>query len=269
VRRFICVFVAIAALRAQSATFDVASVKPNLSGATMFRIGYLAGGRFTVSNATVFALIASAFGPLSASQIVGGPNWITTERFDIEAKTEKDPPRDPDGVPRQMLQMAQALLAERFQLAVHRERRELPIYALVFSRTDRRPAPQMHRVDTDCATARTRLAGAGTNTGANPTNRPPCAIGGATGSLVGGAATMEQLASTLSNRVDRVVVDRTGATERFDFDLTWSREDVAAPDSGTASMFTALQEQLGLKLEPTRGAVDVLVIDRVERPKSN
>jgi uncharacterized protein (TIGR03435 family) len=261
VRFLLCVLLA-TSVSAQPLSFDVASVKPNRSESTMFRLGY-PPGRFTATNVTLLALIASAYGPLTANQIVGGPSWITTDRFDVEARTGGDPVRDADGVPQRM-QMLQTLLTDRFALVVHRETRELPIYHLRLARDDKRLGPALRAVAADCETLRA----------ARPqTSRPPCAIGGAGGSLIGGAATMSQLATTLSNRVGRVVVDQTGLQGGFDFDLTWTPEQTgstntpAATDNSNApSVFTALREQLGLKLEVERGPVDVLVIDHAAQP---
>jgi uncharacterized protein (TIGR03435 family) len=229
----------------------------------MFRLGY-PQGRFTATNVTLFALIASAYGPLTVDQIIGGPPWITTDRFDVEARTRGEPGRDADGVPRRMFQMLQSLLADRFALVVHRQTRELPVYMLRLARDDKRLGSHLSPVVADCQALRAAPAQA---------SRPPCAIGGAGGSLTGGAATMSQLATTLSNRVGRIVVDRTGLQGAFDFDLTWTPEQTGAINNPTTpgirdapSVFTALQEQLGLKLEAARAPVDVLVIDHAERP---
>ena len=191
--------VAVVPLEAQSAppanpTFDVASVKPNKSAGGPFAIGFQPGGRFIATNATLRDLIAVAYGkpqPLPNFQIFGAPDWIASERFDIEAKT------DTLSSPETNRQMLQALLADRFKVLAHTETRELPIYVLVLARSDGRLGPQLRRAAVDCAA---RRATAGTT--AAPLAPPPpgqaasCGIGGGPGRIDGGDATMAQIVNT-------------------------------------------------------------------------
>lgn len=259
--------------------FDVASVKPNKSGDMRVSLGIQPGGRFTATNVSLRALIRSAY-QLQDFQLVGGPDWIASERFDIIAKAMGDvPSRPPWGQPGPMQFMLQTLLEERFKLSMHRERRELPVYELVLARTDGKLGPQLRVSTVDCAA----MAAARGRGGAPPPGPPspgerPCGIRMMGGRLAGGGFPLSQLATTLSQFVQRVVLDRTGLTGSFDFDLTFTPDQLpqgppppGAPplppiDPNGPSIFTALQEQLGLKLESTRGPVEVLVIDRVEQP---
>ena len=161
--------------------------------------------------------------------------------------------------------MLRTLLGDRFKLRVHREERALPIYALVLARTDRRVGGSLMPVTVDCASLRAQAAA----TVPGPPTRPPCAIGGTGGSLIGGAVTMAQLADVLSNRVGRVVIDKTELPGRFNVDLAWTPDSSSTgpqTDISAPSLFTALQEQLGLRLQSSAGPVEVLVIDSVERP---
>jgi uncharacterized protein (TIGR03435 family) len=165
------------------------------------------------------------------------------------------------------------MLADRFRLTVHNETRQLPVYALVVARRDRRLGPQLHKVEIDCAAeyenARGRV----------PPEPGKAACGGFTGRgpgrMTGHAVTMSMLATSFPGSVGRIVVDRTGLGGVFDLDLTWLPEQMpqrAEPPSNAPlpadgpSIFTAVQEQLGLKLDSQRSPVDVLVIDRAEHP---
>jgi uncharacterized protein (TIGR03435 family) len=260
--------------------FDVASVRSNRSGSSgPFGLGFLSGGRFTATSVTLQRLIAAAYGTgqlLPVTRIAGGPDWLTTDRFDIEAKATPDPPGAAEGVPRRFL-MLRALLADRFRLAVRHEVREAPIYALVLARSDRRIGPRLRPVGVDCAAGRV-ASNPAAPLPPRPVERPPCGIGTRGNALIGGGATMSQLANVLSDRVDRIVVDKTNLAGDFDLDLAWTpipTASAASPssapplDPSAPSIFTAVQEQLGLKLESTKGPVDVLVIDRVERPTAD
>jgi bla regulator protein blaR1 len=260
---------------AGSPTFEVASVKPNKSGDGRVMLGLQPGGRFTATNVTLRLLIRNAY-RVQDFQIVGGPGWISSDHFDIVAKAEGDPPQD------QIQLMVRALLADRFKLAVHNDKRELPIYALVLARPDGRPGPKLRPASTDCEALRARGRGAAPPPGPPP--GPPggpmsCGMRMAPGNFVAGGMPLTQLATTLSQIVGRVVQDQTGLSGQFDFELSFTPEQMpqgpppganAPPlppiDPNGPSLFTALQEQLGLKLESTKGSVDVLVIDRVEPP---
>jgi uncharacterized protein (TIGR03435 family) len=265
-------------------TFEVASVKPNRTGAAGGSF-VMPPGRFTATNIPLKVLVTNAY-QLSFFQVVGGPDWVNTDRFDIAAKA-------PDGAPpEQTRAMVRTLLKDRFKLVVHMETRDTPIYALVKARPDDRLGPRLKPSTMDCGPLRAeraaaiaaaaRARGGRVAVPAAPAPNEPvvCQMrvagrGGATLTLRAGNITMNALANALRTYAGREVVDRTGLTGEFDFDLQFTdtparpSADAAipvAPLDDAASVFTALQEQLGLKLEPTRGPVELMVIDNAERP---
>ena len=264
--------------------FEVASVKANKSGDNRIGIGFPPGGRFRATNAPLRELIAIAYGtpqPLPAFQISGGPKWIESERFDIVAKAAGDPRPGPDGPPSQMVVMLQGLLAERFHLVVHRETKEMPIYALVLARSDGKLGAQLRPTATDCAALMASMRARGGPPAPPAPGEPvPCGMRMFPGKLVAGSSSMAQLTNVLARFVSRTVVDRTGLTGNYDLDLQWTPDQMpqgrgdpppGAPplpaiDPNGPSLFTALQEQLGVKLESIKGPVDVLVIDHAEQP---
>jgi len=261
------VIVAIAHVSAQSPTpsFEAASVKVNRSGSREVNFGMPGGGRFTATNAPLREIIRVAYSPLPDFLIVGAPDWIRTERFDIVAKAEGNPERA------QLFLMLRALLADRVKLTVHRETREIPIYALVRAKTEGPLGPRLRPAAVDCVAL---MAAAQKGTPLPPSNRILCGTRARAGTIAIGGMTMDQIALGLWPQLGRVVVDRTGLQGSFDLDLDFAPESSVtastgapdAPPGDAPSIFTAVQEQLGLKLESTRGPVEVLVIDRVERP---
>ena len=265
--------------------FEVASVKPNKSGDWRVMMSIQPGGRMTATNATLSMLIRNAY-QLQDFQIIGGPGWMTSDHFDINAKAPDDALGDPFradelGQPSRGQLMLRALLAERFKLDVHTENREMPIYALNLARSDGKLGPALQRSTTDCAAAIAGARGRGAMPppGPQPGGRLACGIRIAPGNMSVGGSNLAQFANSLSMFVGRIVVDRTGLTGNFDFNLTWTPDQMpqrppGAPelppvDPNGPSIFTAVQEQLGLKLDSQRGPVSVLVIDRVEHPTEN
>ncbi len=252
-------------------TFEVASVKPN-NGDGPIMSTTQPGGRVTMVNVPLRMLIRTAY-QLQDEQIVDAPNWISAEHFDIVAKAAGDVPPPTPGNSGPLQLMMRSLLAERFKLAVHRETREFPAYALELARRDGRLGPQLRPSAVDCAAI---AAARGSGGGAPPASaaaRPPCGVRAAGGQMIAGGLPLSQLAVLLSSMVQRVVIDRTGLTGSFDLDLNWTPDrtpQAAGPlpqsDPNAPSIFTALQEQLGLKLESVKNPVEVLVIDHVERP---
>jgi uncharacterized protein (TIGR03435 family) len=251
-------------------TFDVASIKANKSGDRRVMFQPQPGGRFTGHNMTLGVLINIAY-QLKAHQMVGGPGWIDSEHFDIEAKAEGNPPMD------QMRPMLQSLLADRFKLVVHHETRQFPVYALVVSKAGKTgPRLVLHSDDRKCADI-----SAGPPRPPSPGAPTPCGgMMAGPGHMATQKVTMEVFAGILGNYVDRIVVDQTGLTGVFDLDFEFTPlqtpvgiprgPDSGAPDpSAPPLIFTAVQEQLGLKLEPQTSLVDVLVIDHVEQPSEN
>jgi uncharacterized protein (TIGR03435 family) len=232
-----------------------------------------------VTTARLKGFIAEAFGmamppSLIDARLVGGPDWIGSERYDINAKASTEFQPSPDGPDRNLLLMMRSLLEERFKLVAHRETRELPIYELVVARADGKLGSGLHKSDIDCDAIAAAIR-SGNRPPRQPNEPPPCALMGGPARTLAGGATMTQLATNLSVRLERLVIDKTGLAGRFKFELAWTpdRMPTEAPPPGIPpidpngpSIFTALQEQLGLKLEPAKGPVDVLVIDRVEHP---
>jgi len=259
--------------------FEAASVKPNKSGEQGSSIRRQPGGRLTATNFPLRALITFAY-QLQPFQLVGDPSWIRNENFDIVAKMEGDPAPVPPGQGPDPLMLAmRSLLADRFKLAVHRETREMDIYALVLARPDGTLGPKLARTTTDCEALMKANRG-------GPPPTPPganapflCGMRGTLGKVVANSMPMNVFANNLSQRMQRVVVDRTGLTGGWDFELTFASEPPAGPlppgaetpqvDPNAPSLVTAIQEQLGLRLQSTKGPVEVLVVDAIERPTSD
>jgi uncharacterized protein (TIGR03435 family) len=265
--------------------FEVASVKLNKSGDGRVFFGMQPGGRFTATNVTLRMLIRNAY-QLQDFQISGGPGWLASDRFDIVAKGDADFGGPFAAAQRQgpgpLQLMLRALLAERFKLTVHDETKDLPIYALVLARSDGRFGKDLHRSETDCAAVASAARGRGPVPPPGPPQpgeRMPCGIRIGPGTMTIGGVPLSQFANSLSMFVGRVVTDRTGLTGNFDINLTWTPDqggprppgapDLPPVDPNGPSIFTALQEQLGLKLDSQRGPVSVLVIDRAEHPTEN
>ncbi len=198
-------------------------------------------------------------------QIIGGPDWISTARFDIEARAEEEAIRQMGNAPatarsETMRQMIQSLLDERFQLKVHRETRELPVFNLTVAKD----GPKLQ------ATIEGRPGPGGLSAGSARSNGTPAGV-----EMSGSGITMQRLVSMLASRAGRPMIDRTNLTGTYDFNLKFapSAAPTAGPDSATEpigpSLFTAIQEQLGLRLESGKGPIEVLVIDSVSKPSEN
>ena len=246
--------------------FEVASVKPNKTGDPNSSLGLQPGGRIVATNVALRLLIRNLYN-VQADQIVGGPSWIENERFDIEAKADREYPPQADAPAPELLAMMRNLLTDRFKLVVHREQREMPVYVLVTARADKILGPRMRPVDVDCAAEVARAMAApreGAPPPSDPKKMPLCGMRTRPGNVMARGTTLQQLTRNLSQFLGRAVVDRTGLNGTFDLDLEWSPEQTA--DAAGPSIFTAVQEQLNLKLDSQRIPVDVLVIDRVERP---
>lgn len=244
----------------------------------------LPGGRLHIENLTVIQLITSAY-HLQDFQVAGGPSWIHDVGFDVEAKGDASANRA------RMMLMLEALLEERFQLKFHRETRELPVYALTVARGGAKLSPPKKAA---CAepdpTAPPGI----------PSDLPPCGslsilMAGQSGIRArGGDVPMPELIRSLSMLLGRPVLDRTGVTPHFDVDFTFTpddttaglmmtsgsvaghRETLAAAAASAANdprapptLQASLREQLGLRLDTAKGPVEVLVIDRVEKPAAN
>jgi uncharacterized protein (TIGR03435 family) len=258
-------------------TFEVASVRPNKAGDGRVMLGLQPGGRFNATNVPLRMLLRQAFN-VQEFQIVGGPDWITSDRFDIVAKA-------PEGnfTADVMRPMLRSLLAERFKLVVHNETREMAIYALVKARDDGKLGPNLTPAAIDCAAVMRGRRGAPPPAPPQPGQKMECGFMIGPGRMNAGGMAISNLAQTLSPQVGRIVIDKTELTGNYDFELTYTPEGLgsvfpgggggpllngapAPVDPNTPNLFTALQEQLGLKLDSQRGPVDVIVIDSVEQP---
>jgi len=245
---------------------EVVSVKANRSNAEGQSMRMQPGGRVVITNSPLRPLIQTAYG-LLPQQLTGGPAWIDSERFDIVAQASASlPPSPPGGPPGPAQLLMQQLLADRFKLTTHLERRELQIYVLTVARDDGRLGPRMLLAKADCAAL---LAVYGRGAGPLPP-RSECGISGGPGRVSARGASLQMFArTTLAGAVNQIVEDRTGLTGAYDLDLEFAADPLAAEPAASASLFTALEEQLGLKLRSVRGSVEVLVIDRVEHPTEN
>ena len=255
--------------------FEAASVRQNKSGEQGQSIRRQPGGRLTASNMPLRALITFAY-QLQPFQLVGDPEWIRAERLDIVAKMEGDPAPVPPGAGPDPLMLAmRTLLADRFKLAVHRETREMDIYALVMARPDGKLGPNLSPTTTDCQALMAAAMKSGQPPPSSPNSPVICGMRGTFGRLVANAMLLTNFANNLSQQMQRVVVDRTGLTGGWDFELTYAQEPLAGPlppgverppvDPNAPSLVTAIQEQLGLRLQSTKGPVEVLVVDRIEQ----
>jgi uncharacterized protein (TIGR03435 family) len=242
-------------------SFEVASIKRSPEGASGWRFGWQPGGRWAMTNSSVTRLIRSAYP--TVRDVVAAPAWATGERYDITAKAEGTP-----ALP-QIEQMLRALLADRFRLVAHQAMEERPVFALVVASADGKPGPGLVPSKTDCDAVRTaRLQGREVDVPPRADGGPACGWNGDGETYRFGGIPMSRLAVETLERVDnRLVVDRTGLTGTYDFTLRYAIEP--KPGSDLPSLFTALQEQLGLKLVPDRAPVPVLVIDRIERPTAD
>jgi uncharacterized protein (TIGR03435 family) len=233
---FLCLEVASAQ---EPLKFEVASIKANKSTNNngTWRTGD--NGRFIGENIPLEFLVLTAF-KLKESQLANLPGWADSEKYDIEAKVEGKATQDETSV------MLQSLLVDRFNLKYHREKKTMAVYSIVAAKGG---VKAKESKDGPC---------------------PTTAICGSwfarSNQIEGTRITMPQLADALTFQLDRIVVDKTGVRKTFDIKLTWSSDP---DDTEGASIFTAVQEQLGLKLEAAKAPVEVLVVDHIERPSEN
>jgi uncharacterized protein (TIGR03435 family) len=217
--------------------FDVASIKPNRTGSESRRATTVPGGVFTATNVSLKLLISRAYG-VPEAQIEGGAGWIETEKYDVTAKADT-----PLEMTREEARPClQALLADRFRLATHRQTKQGSVFALVVAKGGAKLRPH---------------AGAGGSGIAASSDAGKVTI-------MGTNTTMARLAEYLSGQAGRPVLDHTGLTGAYDFVVEWAGDDSSGP-----SVFAALQEQLGLRVEGAKGPIDMIVVDRAERPSAN
>jgi uncharacterized protein (TIGR03435 family) len=239
--------------------FETASIKPSAPmemGRVNVGMRTLPGGRISMSGVTVKLLIQQAYG-VRDFQIAGGPGWLGSDRYDITAKPEGAATND------QVKVMIQALLADRFKLQFHRETKELPTYALVVAKG----GPKFHQSEeVPEGSDQPKGTRVSMERGQFNLQRAPIAA----------------LANQLGQVLGRSVIDKTELTGKYDFKLEWTPDEgegrmMRAPggdgpppaDTAGVSIFTAVQDQLGLKLESTKGPVEILVIDRAEKASEN
>ncbi len=242
----LCVLISLAFLSQAFAqqSFEVASIKvfdPS-AGRSGFRLS--PGGRLNATGVTLQQMVVEAYG-VKRYQMSGGPAWLGDFRFNITAKAEGDPPRE------QMLKMLQALLEERFQLKVHRESKEGTVYHLVIAKGGPKLEPPKH------ADAPPRISISFEGTPDNKTSY----------TYRGENATMAMLASQLAAVLERPVFDRTGIAGQFDFRVEFEADGANLDNS--PFIFSALEKQVGVKLESAKGQVETFVIDHAEKPSGN
>jgi uncharacterized protein (TIGR03435 family) len=263
--------------------FEVASVKPS-TGPTGER-GQPRAGRYTATRTAKF-FIADAFffgTPLQMSRVIGGPEWLDSDRYEINTQASSPFQVTPDGPPRELFLMIRSLLEDRFKLKTHMETRELPIYELVLARPDGSTGPALRQSTVDCDALVAAVRAGGAPPARQPNEPPPSGAMRGPARVLAGGVGMPQFATMLTNiliDVDgadfaRLVIDKTGLTGRFAFTLAWTPDkmpDGPPPpgippiDPNGPPLVTALQEQLGLKLQPATSRMEVVVIDRIERP---
>lgn len=241
-------------------SFEVASIKPSDPQAQGVHVGLSPGGIFTATNITVKNLILQAW-DIRGFQISGGPAWLDTEKYDIVAKgdgsglsgdeMEKMPEAQRNRLMEEVRTRVRALLADRFQLKVRRETKELPLYALIVAKGGAKIQP---------ATEDGR-----------PGGRLSMRRGGAGTEVTGQQVPLANLVRLLSDQVGRTIVDKTGLNGNYDFKMTFAPDPAPGQpaDSDGPSIFTAVQQQLGLKLDAQKGPVEVLVIDSAQKPSAN
>ncbi len=230
----------------QAPAFDVSTVKPSqsLSGASLRPTpdGYIANG------ITLRQLVQIAYSFFNNQFVIGGPPWADSDKFDLEAKFDASHAASTKTLTdQQRIELLQPVLAERFQLKLHKEKKAFPVYNLV-------PAKGGLKF-------KVSLKPAGTE----------CAIQAGQGAYVIASCTMKEFAEHMWYPAGRTVIDKTGLTERYDFELHWTPDNTPpnSPNADGPSIFTAVQEQLGLRLEPGTAPLDVLIIDSAEKPTPN
>jgi uncharacterized protein (TIGR03435 family) len=224
---------------AQRLEFEVASIKPHQGPVTVYGLGI--SGQTVVETAATLAFLVKDAYYLRDEQVSGGPDWGRRQRYDIVAKA----PGEREPTVEEARQMLQSLLADRFKLTVRREMPETSVYALVLAKGGLKLKPSDKK---------------------NGVFGQPTAVGRS----IKGSVTMDFLARLLTSRAGRHVVDRTGLAGNYEIALEWTPDNFTPPDdTPPLSIFTAVQEQLGLKLEPTKAPVEKLIIEHAEMPTEN
>jgi uncharacterized protein (TIGR03435 family) len=252
-----------APLSGQGPAFEAVSIKVNRSGESrsQFR-GTLSG--ISVTNQTVLDVIRNVWN-VNRLQIVGGPSWAGEDRFDIEARASGKAGRD------ELVAMMKTMLADRFKLALHPETRPIPVYALVLARSDGRFGPTLRQSLAKCDTRNPPAPGTPPPQPPPPldgVDLPSCGTNTGRGMLRAAGIQLEAFTRNMAGVAGRIIVDKTGLTGTYDMVLRFN-PDANDTSSDLPSLFAAVQEQLGLKLDAQTAPAEVLVIDRVERPTEN
>jgi uncharacterized protein (TIGR03435 family) len=252
----------------------VASIKRNKDGGSVAGLRRAPGGRFEATNIQLSTLISFAY-QLQPYELDGGPSWLMDDRWDILAKINGDPPPVIPGTVDAIAMATRALLADRFKLVLRRETREIQVYQLVRV-SDARLGMGLRSSTVDCLAI--QRAGDEAAKGGPPAPNPNtadrlvCGLRISVGRIQFGGRPMTMLTDALTAITQRRVVDRTGLTGFWEFDISFNPpapppgREVPPPDPNAPSLFTVLQEELGLKLESARLPMPVMVVDRVEPP---
>jgi len=260
------------------AGLEIASIAPNTSGtATRGGIRFQpTSGEVQATNVTLAELLKFAYQRhfFDEREVTGGPAWVTVDRFDLLIRVAGGHDFDADGLPRKTLTLLKALLVDRFELKVREEWRERPAYALTTAGIDGVLGPKLRRSNIDCGAV---------YRGERPAQAPPgplCGFKTPPGRLFANTFPMPAIASLLSRHLDRPVLDRTGLPGSYVIELEAAEikaapdykpgpSDLGLPPAAGPTIFVAVQQQLGLKLEPVVGALAVIVIDQAERPQKH
>ena len=227
------------------------------------RTGFMPGG-FTMGGGTIRSIFQLAY-PSQAADPIGAPAWMSAERFDLVVRFDGMP------TPAEMQAIFREIFATQLKLKAHYERRDTPVYNLVVARSDGRLGKSVKKLDVECDALRDR-ARKGEQIPPLPpaaNGTPACQSKVGNGTVLSGGMRFAQLASTVRNPVGRQIIDKTGLDGFYEFTFEWAAGPPTAggvPDD-RPNIFTAFQEQLGLKLEPSTAPVEVVVIDHIERPQ--
>jgi uncharacterized protein (TIGR03435 family) len=252
--------------------FEVASIKVNHSGRSSMGVNPLPGGRLITDNAPLRLIIQNAYG-VRSFQVLGAPGWVESDRWDINAKAEGNASR------RELMEMLQVLLETRFNLTFHRETKEFPVYSLTASKNGLKLPNANEEI---CAPPETLSAPPTADQAPpKPCGRVAVMLSARGDKLKGENVTTTELARVLGNIMDRPVVEKTGFKGTFDIDADFipdqlvaglpsdrSSNSAASAELGGTSIFAALQ-QFGMRLESSKGPVEVFVIDHVEKASTN
>lgn len=238
--------------------FEAATIKRNRSGDDVAEGGFQPGGRINARNTSLLNLMIAAYGTL---KIDGGPAWTRTDRFDVVAVGNRN------ASVAETRQMLQALLAEHFKLVTRVETREDPVFDLTLLRQDRKVRSALRPAASDCLDA-ARRENLPPSTTAPDVNHPACGVIAFAGGLYRGhGVTLDQIAASLAQPVNRVEKNRTALEGLYDYELRFSRPSENPNPSEPPEIFTAIREQLGLQLQPAKGGVDFIVIVSAQQPQ--